>query len=257
VSTTREIRKKGASSRLPSASTPLSPGGVNGEQVPQEVVLSAIAHDMRRHLTPIIGVSQTLLTHGSKLGDAERAECVKITLRNALQLEHLIHEMIDLQRFDAAGWIIHRRPTDVRALIDALVPELDVGNRPLRVDGDGPIVNIDPGLLERIIDNLVQNAKSYTPPGSPIIIATQSDGTGAHITVQDSGPGVPDGIKTAIFDDFRSGPAGGSGLGLSLVKRFSEIHGGRAWVEDVRGGGARFCVHLPEAGGALDGRRKH
>ena len=257
MSTTREIRKKGASSRLPSASTPLSPGGVNGGQVPQEVVLSAIAHDMRRHLTPIIGVSQTLLTHGSKLGDAERAECVKITLRNALQLEHLIHEMIDLQRFDAVGWIIHRRPTDVRALIDALVPELDMGNRPLRVDGNGRIVNIDPGLLGRIIDNLVQNAKAYTPPGSPIIIATQSDGTGAHITVQDSGPGVPDGIKTAIFDDFRSGPAGGSGLGLSLVKRFSEIHGGRAWVEDVRGGGARFCVHLPEAGGALDGRLKH
>ncbi|TMK79248.1 MAG: hypothetical protein E6G46_10365 [Actinobacteria bacterium] len=148
---------------------------------------------MRRHLTPIIGVSKTLLTHGSKLGDAQRAECVKITLRNALQLEHLIHEMIDLQRFDAAGWIIQRRPTDVRALIDALVPELDVGNRPLRVDGDGPIVNIDPGLLERIIDNLVQNAKAYTPPGSPIIIATQSDGTGAHITVQDSAGGARQG----------------------------------------------------------------
>src|SRR5437763_12924820 len=117
---------------------------------------------MRRHLSPIIGDTQTLLTHASKLGNAQRAECVKITLRNALQLEHLIHEMIDLQRFDAAGWIIHRRPTDVRALIDALVPELDVGNWPLRDDGDGPIVNIDPGMLERIIDKLVQNDEAYT-----------------------------------------------------------------------------------------------
>jgi len=257
VSTTGKIRRKGMSSQLPTIEIRLSPGRGDGEQVPQEVVLSTIAHDMRRHLTPIIGVSQTLLTHGSTLGEAQRAECIKITLRNALRLEHLIHEMIDLQRFDAVGWILHRRPTDVRALIDALVPELDIGTRPLRVEGNGPIVNIDPGLLERIIDNLVQNAKAHTPLDSPIIIATQSDGTGAHITVQDSGPGVPDKIKTAIFDDFRSGPAGGSGLGLSLVKRFSEIHGGRAWVEDVRGGGARFCVHLPQAGDAPDGRRKH
>ena len=204
---------------------------------------------MRRHLTPIIGVSHTLLKHGSELGEAKRAEYVEITLRNSLQLEHLIHEMIDLQRFDSHGWILHRRPTDMRALIEALVPVLDIGNRSLTIRGKGSLVDVDPGLLERIIDNLVQNAKAYTPPGSPIIISIQSDEVGARITVQDFGPGVPDKIKTAIFDDFRSGEAGGSGLGLSLVKRFSEIHGGRACVEDAIGGGARFCVTLPGVGG--------
>src|SRR5204862_5624091 len=98
VSTTREIRKKGTSSRLPSASTHLSPGGINGEQVPQEVVLSAIAHDMRRHLTPIIGVSQTLLTHESNLADAQPAAYVNLTHRNALQRYHPIAEMIYLPR---------------------------------------------------------------------------------------------------------------------------------------------------------------
>jgi len=250
VSRTGYIGQKRASPKGDPLAIPNERGRTATEPIPHEVVLNTLAHDMRRHLTPIIGVSETLLKHSSKLSEAERAEYVAITLRHALQLEHLVHEMIDLQRFDSVGWILHRQPTDVRALIDALVPELDIGNRPLTVNGDGRAVNIDPGLLERIIDNLVQNAKTHTPAGSPIIIATQSDSTGANVIVQDSGPGVPDTIKTAIFDDFRSGNAGGSGVGLSLVKRFSEIHGGRAWVEDVKGGGARFCVNLPEAGGA-------
>ena len=221
------------------------------EPIPQEIVLQTIAHDMRRHLTPIIGVSHTLLEHGSHLREAERAEYVEITLRNALQLENLIHEMIDVQRFDADGWILHRCPTDVQALIETLVPSLDTGSRSVIVKGDGSFVNVDPGLLERIIDNLVQNAKAYTPPGSPIIITTERDESGALITVRDFGPGVPDRLKTAIFDDFHSGEAGGSGLGLSLVKRFSEVHGGRAWVEDAPGEGARFCLSLPEVGGPV------
>ena len=221
------------------------------EPVPQWIVLQTIAHDMRRHLTPIIGVSHTLLEHGSDLHEAERSEYVEIALRNALQLEHLIHEMIDVQRFDADGWILHRHLTDVQALIETLVPGLDTGSRSVTVKGDGSFVNVDPGLLERIIDNLIQNAKAYTPPGSPIIITTERDESGVLITVQDFGPGVPDQLKTSIFDDFHSGAAGGSGLGLSLVKRFSEVHGGRAWVEDGPGGGARFLVSLPEVGGAV------
>lgn len=250
MSTTGGTRQKRRATKL--TDLRISPSVRRGdrEPIPPEVILNAIAHDMRRHLTPIIGVSHTLLDHGSKLSEAERTEYVEITLRNAIQLEHLIHDIIDLQRFDSVGWILHRQPTDVRALIDGLIPSLDIGSRSLTVNGNGPVVNIDPGLLERIIDNLVQNAKAHTPADSPIVISTRSDDTGAHVIVQDSGPGVPDAIKTAIFEDYHSGQVGGTGLGLSLVKRFSEVHGGRAWVEDVAGGGARFCVHLPQAADA-------
>jgi signal transduction histidine kinase len=73
---------------------------------------------------------------------------------------------------------------------------------------------------------------------------------GAEITVEDRGPGVADEVKTLVFEAFRQGPEGighsaGMGIGLSLVARFAELHGGRAWVEDRPGGGASFKVYLP------------
>jgi signal transduction histidine kinase len=77
------------------------------------------------------------------------------------------------------------------------------------------------------------------------------------VCVDDEGPGVPDELKTSIFEPFRKGDATtpGSGIGLSLVARFAEFHGGRAWVEDREGGGAAFRVFLPGMGdGHGDGR---
>jgi signal transduction histidine kinase len=100
-------------------------------------------------------------------------------------------------------------------------------------------------LLKRIIQNLVANAKVHTPSGSAIRITTHSDETGANVWVEDDGPGVADDQKTIIFQAFRSSQPHHTGLGLALVQRLSEAHGGRAWVEDAAGGGARFCVHLP------------
>lgn len=214
---------------------------------PRSVIIATLAHDMRKHLTVIIGMSETALQRGAGLSEQDRTEFLVATLRNAQQLEDLLHDIADVQRFDTNGWALHRTMTNVRALIDAMVPTFDSGARAVTVSGDGPLVNVDPGLLRRIIENLVRNVMQHTPDGSPIIINTDSNSTGSNITVEDAGPGVADGIKDRVFDPFSSGKAGGSGLGLALVQRFAAAHGGRAWVEDVPGGGARFRVNLPAA----------
>jgi signal transduction histidine kinase len=111
---------------------------------------------------------------------------------------------------------------------------------------------VDAAKVERIVENLLANAARHAPDATGIwVSATASDG-GVLITVEDNGPGVPPELRAAVFEPFRQGPdrsqhSPGVGIGLSLVARFAEIHGGRAWVEDRAGGGASFRVFLPGA----------
>ena len=103
-----------------------------------------------------------------------------------------------------------------------------------------------------MVDNLLRNAVRHTPPGTAIELRLDRDGDDLLITVDDSGPGVPDEFKTAVFELFERGAqlgtyTPGSGIGLSLVSRLASIHGGRAWVEDNPAGGASFRVSLPDS----------
>jgi signal transduction histidine kinase len=104
---------------------------------------------------------------------------------------------------------------------------------------------LDSAQLERIVENLVVNAVRHTPPGSHIDVVVGRSANGILLQVDDDGPGVPAEARAQIFEPFRresSTVAPGTGIGLSLVARFAELHGGRAWVEDRPGGGASFRV---------------
>ncbi|HEX7247636.1 MAG TPA: ATP-binding protein, partial [Actinomycetota bacterium] len=95
----------------------------------------------------------------------------------------------------------------------------------------------------------------HTPTSSRIWVRLEPSETGLLLSVEDDGPGVPEDLRGAIFEPFRqgdpaSGHAPGTGVGLSLVTRFAELHGGRAWAEDRPGGGAAFRVFLPSAPGS-------
>jgi signal transduction histidine kinase len=112
---------------------------------------------------------------------------------------------------------------------------------------------LDAAKVERIVENLVANAVRHTPEGSSLWVRVQRSDDGVTIVVEDEGPGVPPDLREAVFEPFRQGPAKesvhspGVGVGLSLVARFAELHGGRAWVEERPGGGASFRVFLPAA----------
>jgi signal transduction histidine kinase len=105
--------------------------------------------------------------------------------------------------------------------------------------------------VERIVENLVYNAIKYSRSESPIVVLVQPYEDGVLLAVEDEGPGVPDSLKEEVFQPFRQGPnrsphSPGTGIGLSLVARFAELHGGKAWVEDRPGGGSSFRVYLPD-----------
>jgi signal transduction histidine kinase len=109
-------------------------------------------------------------------------------------------------------------------------------------------VNADAAKVERMVENLLANAARHTPPDATIWVRVEEATGGVVMIVEDDGPGVPDDQKEMIFEAFRRGrtTAEGSGIGLSLVARFAELHGGRAWVEDRPSGGASFRVFLPD-----------
>jgi signal transduction histidine kinase len=126
--------------------------------------------------------------------------------------------------------------------------EATLDGHPVRVDADSVLVEVDSTKVERIIENLLVNAAKHTPPATPVRVRVTSRADGVELAVEDEGPGIPKELRIEIFDPFRQGPdAGGQGvgIGLSLVKRFAELHGGSAHVEDRVGGGARFVVWLP------------
>jgi signal transduction histidine kinase len=123
--------------------------------------------------------------------------------------------------------------------------------RSIHVDASSADAEVDPPKVERIVANLLANAVKYTPAGTPIDVRVEPLDGNVRIAVDDRGSGVEADKRESIFELFDRGDAdprvGGTGIGLALVARFSELHGGRAWVEPNPEGGSSFRVLLPAA----------
>jgi len=124
------------------------------------------------------------------------------------------------------------------------------GERPIEVRAAEVVASVDPAQIERIIDNLLENAARHTPAGTPVVVRVERADDAVLIAVDDDGPGVPDAFRAEIFEPFNRGGKAlsserGTGIGLALVARFAALHGGRAWVESTATGGASFRVSLP------------
>ena len=141
-------------------------------------------------------------------------------------------------------------PHEVGGLVARLVRDTDsLSGRSFEVDVRPVVADVDRSMVERIVENLLANAAKHTPPDATVWIRVRPSGTGVELVVEDDGPGIPEHIRDSLFRPFERGPsatphAPGIGLGLSLVARFAELQGGRAWVEERPGGGASFHVVL-------------
>jgi PAS domain S-box-containing protein len=116
---------------------------------------------------------------------------------------------------------------------------------------------VDSAKVERVVENLLANAGRHTTPDTPVWVKLARRDGGVLLAVEDAGGGVPRELRATLFEPFRREPgaaahAPGVGIGLSLVARFAELHGGRAWVQDRPGGGASFRVLLPDAAEPAD-----
>jgi signal transduction histidine kinase len=218
----------------------------------KDTFLQAVSHDLRSPLTAILGSAATLEQQGRTLREEDREDLLRRIGTSARRLDRLLSDLLDIDRLQRGIISPDRRPTDVRELIERTVAEAGLGELrvvDLDVRGTPLVADVDPAKVERIVENLVANAEKHTPAGGPIRVTAAAERDGLELRVEDDGPGVPDDLKDAVFLPFRRGPGTeyvpGVGLGLSLVARFAELHGGRAWVEDRPGGGASFVVFIP------------
>ncbi len=213
--------------------------------------LQAVSHDLRTPLAAILGLALTLDRDDLRLTSREARELIGRLAANARKLDRIVSNLLDLDRLMRGAVEPNRAPTDLGELIARVVAESDfLHDRAVSVDADAAAGLVDAAKVERIVENLLVNAAKHTPPGTPIWVRVRRRDDSVVIVVEDAGPGVPEELREVIFEPFRRGNgdnyAPGVGIGLALVQRFAEIHGGAATVGERTGGGASFRVTLPE-----------
>jgi PAS domain S-box-containing protein len=217
----------------------------------KNTLLHTLSHDLKEPLTAILVAASTLDRLGDELDEEERKHLLHTLIGRSKGMNVLLTDLLDLDRLDSGIVTPRRYPVDLVSLVRDLVGQTDVlAGRTVEIEDGTCRANVDPRKVERIVENLLSNAVRHTPLRSRIWVRCWREGGAAVIAVEDDGPGVEAEFEEAIFEAFHRGPntggTPGSGIGLSLVARFAELHGGRAWVQQREGGGASFRVLLPD-----------
>jgi signal transduction histidine kinase len=210
------------------------------------------AHELRTPLAVINAQAHALAATPS---GEERRDALRALEAGVDRSAGVLDKLLTLARLDAG--VPQPRDVDVAALARGVVArQLDrtqPGGHDLGMEVHGPAwARVDPQALEAALDNLIDNALRYTPPGSRVDVRVQADGDGVALDVEDNGPGVPEADRERVFRRFERGgqPAGqrGSGLGLAIVAEALRHCGGRVTLDrSPTLGGARFAIWLPRA----------
>jgi len=220
-------------------------------------LVANIGHELRTPLTAILGYLETLEQGG--LDPESTRRFLGITSRNARRLERLVQDLSRLARLESPGAGSDRHPSPVslagivEGAVETVLPRAREKEVSIEVDLEPGLPRVlgDPSALETVILNLLDNALRASPAAGAIRIEGRNAAGGLQVSIRDHGPGVPQAFRERIFERFyrmdagRAADEGGSGLGLAIVKHAIQLHGGRVWVEDPPGGGARFVFTLP------------
>ncbi len=220
-------------------------------------LLSAVSHDLRTPLAAITGASSSLRDDSARMSASQRNELVEMISEEAVRLERLVSNLLDMTRVESGGLVVHREWVPLEELVGAAQTRLEraLAGRAVTttLPADLPLVSVDPVLFEQVFVNLLENATKYTPTGSPLDIGARVEGHEVVIEVADRGPGIPPEALESVFDKFYRGPhvgVGGVGLGLPICRGIVQAHGGTMRAHPRPGAGAVFRITLPILGRA-------
>ena len=217
-------------------------------------LLADVSHELMTPLTAMRGYLETLSMTELDIDAPTRERYLQIVSEETHRLEHIVGDLLDLARLEGGGSTMRQERVDVAALFDRVAArhENELRQRNVRlnfhVGAAAEHVIGDPDRLEQALQNLAANALRHTPDGGQITLTSGSDPRGVRLTVRDTGPGIPWEHLPLIFERFYKADAarkaaGGSGLGLSIVKAIVERHGGTITARNDNG--AVFDLVLP------------
>jgi signal transduction histidine kinase len=211
--------------------------------------LMSVSHELRTPLTAIRG-HVSALREGVLDEEKSRERSLEVIAEEALRLERLVGDVLDLAKLDARRFALLREEVDMRALCERAYATFAEEARVRGVDyelelGEGPVLLTDGDRVLQIVTNLLANALRLTPAGGRVDLALDAQDGQVTVAVADSGPGIEPRERERIFRPFWSGDGGGTGLGLTIASELALALGGRLEVESEPGHGSRFVLVLP------------
>lgn len=227
---------------------------VVSEQEVRRQLLADVSHELHTPLTAIRGYVETLRMPDLPVTDADRARYLGVVDDEAVRLERLIGDLLDLAKVEASGSALQKTRFPVSALWTRLRDRhaLSASTLDVRLTfDDAPLdVMADVGRLEQALSNLIANALRFTPEGGQVKVSAHAVPGGVRLDVADSGVGLEPADQARVFDRFfkqdPSRSASGTGLGLSIVRAIAQAHGGAATVRSTPGQGSTFSVEIPD-----------
>ena len=220
--------------------------------------LASMSHELRTPLNAIIGFSEVLLARYFGELNEKQDDYLKDIHNSGKHLLNLINDVLDLSKVEAGRMELDLGQFDLpAALADAMTLVRERATKHgirlgLEVAPEINSVEADERKFKQIMVNLLSNAVKFTPDGGSVGVSAIRQEAGMLIAVRDTGIGIAPGDQEAVFEEFRQvgtdymSKQEGTGLGLALVRRFVELHGGRIWVESAPGKGSTFYFTLPD-----------
>jgi signal transduction histidine kinase len=220
-------------------------------------LVANVSHDLRTPLASLKGYLETLVIKDDSLSGAERKQYLEIASKHAEHLAQLVSELFELAKLDAREVQPHPEPFSLAELVHDVAQkfQLRASTRGLKIHIDAtpgtPFTDADIGMIERVLDNLLDNAIEHTPAGGDIRIALNENHDRIQVSVRDTGTGIPLDDLPFVFDRFyrkssnHTGNNSGAGLGLAIAQRIVELHGSRISVRSTVNKGAEFDFSLP------------
>ena len=218
------------------------------EQLSRNFLMS-VSHELRTPLTAIRG-HVAALREGVLEDEASRRRSLEVISEEALRLERLVGDVLDLAKLDARRFALLRDEVDMRALCERAYTTFaeEARARGIEYDlelGEGAVLLTDGDRVLQIVTNLIANALHWTPEGGRVDLGLDAQNGEVMVSVRDTGPGIALQERERIFRPFWSGDGGGTGLGLTIARELALALGGRLELHSRPGHGSRFVLVLP------------
>jgi signal transduction histidine kinase len=220
-------------------------------------LIANVSHDLRTPLATLQGYIETLLIKQNDMTAEKQRQYLEIAITHCERLSKLVSELLLLARLDSHAIQLHPEPFNLGELVQDVFQKFQLMAKEKQIHleansrEDFPLADADIGLIERVLENLIENAIHYTGQGGSVRLVLTPEGEDISVQLSDTGRGIPKEELPHVFNRFyqleksRNGESRHSGLGLAIAKRIIELHGKAIGITSTQGVGTTFSFHLP------------